>query len=123
MDEGAVLFAPERFKPEDGHISGLQALLEKRHTIGNAAFAAEMQMKPHKFTFKLDIKPKDIIAKATTTPQLSVPDGYIFIAASTDLNLSYALTTVVVGFKPDMTAHVIDYFFTKCQIDSKLPTA
>lgn len=38
MDEGAVLFAPERFKPEDGHISGLQALLEKRHTIGDAAF-------------------------------------------------------------------------------------
>jgi len=38
MDEGAVLFAPERFKLEDGHISGLQALLEKRHTIGDAAF-------------------------------------------------------------------------------------
>ena len=42
MDEGSVLFAPERFKPEDGHISGLQALLEKRHTIGDAAFQAEM---------------------------------------------------------------------------------
>lgn len=64
MDEGAVLFAPERFKPEDGHISGLQALLEKRHMIGDAAFSAEMQMKPHKFSFKLDIKPRDIIAKA-----------------------------------------------------------
>jgi len=38
MDEGAELFSPERFKPEDGHISGLQALLEKRHLIGDAAF-------------------------------------------------------------------------------------
>ena len=123
MDEGAVLFAPERFKLEDGHISGLQALLEKRHTIGNAAFAAEMQMKPKKFSFKLDIKPKDIIAKTTDDKQLVVPDGYIFVAASTDLNLSYALTTVVVGFKPDMTAHVIHYMFTKCNIDSKLPQA
>lgn len=123
MDEGAVLFAPERFKPEDGHISGLQALLEKRHMIGDAAFAAEMQMKPHKFSFKLDIRPKDILAKATSDKQLVIPDGYVFVAASTDLNLSYALTTVIVGFKPDMTAHVITYMFTKCNIDSKLPTA
>jgi hypothetical protein len=33
--------------------------------IGDAAFSAEMQMKPHKFSFKLDIKPKDILAKTT----------------------------------------------------------
>lgn len=123
MDEGAVLFAPERFKPEDGHISGLQALLEKRHIIGDAAFSAEMQMKPHKFSFKLDIKPKDVLAKAIDVPQLVVPDGYVFVAASTDLNLSYALTTVIVGFKPDMTAHVISYFFSKCNVDSQLPSA
>ena len=123
MDEGAVLFAPERFKPEDGHISGLQALLEKRHTIGSAAFSAEMQMKPKKFSFKLDIKPKDILAKTTPAKEMSVPDGFVFVAASTDLNVSYALTTVVVGFKPDMTAHVITYFFTKCCIDTKLPAA
>ena len=41
MDAGAVLFAPDRYRPEDGHISGLQALLEKRHLIGGAAFCAE----------------------------------------------------------------------------------
>lgn len=123
MDKGAVLFAPDRYKIEDGHISGLQALLEKRHMIGDVAFSAEMQMKPHKFSFRLDIKPKDILSKMTDSRQLEVPDGYVFIAASTDLNLSYALTTVIVGFKPDMSAHVITYFFTKCNIDSKLPTA
>lgn len=123
MDEGAVLFAPERFKKEDGHISGLQALLEKRHTIGDVAFQAEMQMKPQKFSFKLDIKPKDVLAKSIDVPQLVVPDGYVFVAASTDLNLSYALTTTIVGFKPDMTAHVITYFFTRCYVDSKMPFA
>lgn len=123
MDEGSVLFAPERFKKEDGHISGLQALLEKRHTIGDAAFQAEMQMKPQKFSFKLDIKPRDVLAKAIDVPQLVVPDGYVFVAASTDLNLSYALTTTIVGFKPDMTAHIIHYFFTRCYVDSKMPTA
>lgn len=123
MDAGAVLFAPDRFKPEDGHISGLQALLEKKHMIGDAAFSAEMQMKPRRFSFKLDIKPKDVLKKVIDVPQLVVPDGYIFVAASTDLNVSYALTTTVVGFKTDMTAHVITHMFTKCHIDLKLPTA
>lgn len=123
MDAGAVLFSPERFKPEDGHISGLQALLEKKHMIGDAAFSAEMQMKPRRFSFKLDIKPKDILNKVIDVPQLVVPDGYVFVVASTDLNVSYAFTTTIVGFKPDMTAHVISYMFTRCNIDLKLPTA
>ena len=101
MDDGAVLFAPDRFKLQDGHISGLQALLEKRHMIGDAAFQAEMQMKPKRYSFKLNISPRDIIRKSTSTPQLVVPDGYVFVAASTDLNVSYALTTTIVAFKPD----------------------
>lgn len=117
MDEGAVLFAPERFKPEDGHISGLQALLEKRHMIGDAAFQAEMQMKPKAYTFKIAITPRDIVRKVTTEQQYTIPSGYVFVAASTDLNLSYCLTTTVVAFKPDMTAHVLHYMFTKCRID------
>ena len=37
--------------------------------------------------------------------------------------MSYALTTTIVGFKPDMTAHVISHIFTRCNIDLKLPTA
>lgn len=123
MDAGAVLFAPDRFRPEDGHVSGLQAILEKKHLIGDAAFSAEMQMKPRRFSFKLDIRPKDVIAKATDVPRLTVPDGYVFVAASTDLNVSYALTTTIVGFKPDMTAHVVSHLITKCRIDQKLPTA
>ena len=52
-----------------------------------------------------------------------MPDGYVFVAASTDLNVSYALTTTIVAFKPDMTAHVMHHMFTKCKIDSRLPTA
>lgn len=123
MDDGAVLFAPDRFKSQDGHISGLQALLEKRHMIGDAAFQAEMQMKPKRYSFKLNISPRDIILKSTSTPQLVVPDGYVFVAASTDLNVSYALTTTIVAFKPDQTAHVMHHMFTRCKIDSRLPTA
>jgi len=82
-----------------------------------------MQMKPKKFSFKLDIAPKDVLRKISDNPRFIVPDGYTFIAASTDLNLSYALTTTIIGFKRDMTAHIIHYFIKKCHIDLKLPQA
>jgi hypothetical protein len=117
MDEGAQLFSPDRYKISDGHISGLQALLEKRHMIGDSAFQAEMQMKPKAFTFKLAISPRDVLRKVTATPQFVIPDEYLFVAASTDLNVSYCLTTAIVAFKPDMTAHVLHHMFTRCKID------
>lgn len=80
-------------------------------------------MKPKKFSFKLDIAPKDVLRKISDNPRLIVPAGYTFVAASTDLNLSYALTTTIIGFKRDMTAHIIHYFIEKCHIDLKLPQA
>ena len=80
-------------------------------------------MKPKRFSFKLDITAKDVTSKAGDIPQLVVPDGFVFVAASTDLNLSYAMTTTLVAFKPDMTAHVLYHFFTPCKIDMKLTDA
>lgn len=47
MNKGAKTFA-DRFKESDGHVSALQAVLEKRHVIGRNAFEAEMQMAPVK---------------------------------------------------------------------------
>lgn len=57
MDDGAVLFNPRRYKESDGHVSGLQALMEKMHTIGMAAFMSEYQMQPVKMSCALDIVP------------------------------------------------------------------
>ena len=42
MDEGAELFSPGRYNPEE-HVSALQALLIQREIIGNRAFLAEYQ--------------------------------------------------------------------------------
>lgn len=123
MDAGAELFAPGRFKREDGHISGLQALMDKLHMIGDGPFSAEMQMRPKRFQFKLDIRPADVLKKISAQPQFQIPDGCVFVAASTDLNLSYAMTTAIVAFERDMTAHVVHHLFTKCRIDSRLPEA
>ena len=41
MDKGAVVFNDKRFSDKDGHISGIQKLLETEHTIGKNAFACE----------------------------------------------------------------------------------
>ena len=123
MDEGAVLFNPNCFKASDGHISGLQALLEKRHMIGNAAFQAEMQMQPVKFEAAIQISPRDVVSKASDVERLAVPDGTAFVAASTDLNVSFAVTTTIVAFRKDMTSTVVYHEITPCSIDAKLPEA
>ena len=120
MDEGAVLFAPHRFKPEE-HISALQALMIRRHEMGAAAFNAEMQMQVQRYSFALDIQPKHVLAKIIDLPPLTIPEGTVLTVASSDLNVSYAITTSVVCFALDMTAHVVWHELTKCRIDSKLP--
>lgn len=121
MDKGAVLFVPDRFKPEDGHISGLQAMLEKKHLIGEAAFSAEMQMRPKKFRFAVDVTPKCVLQKISSVNSLEVPDGYIFVAGAIDLNTSYAATALLIAFKPDTTSHVLWHETFDMNIDQKLP--
>lgn len=120
MDEGAVLFAPHRYKPEE-HLSALQALLEVRHTIGNAAFSAEHQMQVQRYSFALDIQPKHVLAKIIDVPALVIPEGTVLTVASSDLNVSYAISTTIVTFDVHMTAHVVWHELTKCRIDSRLP--
>lgn len=106
MDEGAELFS-KRYNEADGHISALQALMEKRHLIGKAAFASEMQMSPQRESFALDITPADVAKVIGFFPRASVPDGYRLTVAALDLNVSHAVTLVVKSFRPDMSSVVI----------------
>lgn len=68
-----------------------------------------MQMKPKKLSFSLDISPRVILQRIGQYPQLVVPDGFLFVAASTDLNVSFALTTTIIAFKRDLTSVVIHH--------------
>ena len=122
MDEGAEIFQ-DRFKKSDGHISGLQALLEKRHVIGNAAFQAEMQLAPIKYSLALDIMPKDVIKNETEDAEGVIPDGFRFAVASSDLNLSFCISTTIVAFKADGSAHVVKHIFRKCGIAGRVADA
>ena len=108
MDAGADVLSPMNFNRSDGHISAIQKLMDKLHEIGEAAFSCEMQMKPKEATMALNISAKDVLAKASPdVKRLSVPPGFSFVTAATDLNLSYALTTVIKAFKPDTSSVVI----------------
>ena len=120
MDEGASVFSPKRFKESDGHISGLQALLEKRHVIGESAFQAEMQMKPQRLSFALDITSQTVLRRIGQKQRDVVPDGFQFVACAIDLNVSHAMTYSIVAFKRDMTAVVIHHGIKKTRIDLKL---
>lgn len=48
---------------------------------------------------------------------LEVPDGHLFVAASIDLNTSYAATAAMVAFKPDTTSQVIWHSTFDMKID------
>lgn len=123
MDDGAILFNPNRFKQSDGHISGLQALMEKMHTIGMAAFMSEYQMQPMKMSYTLDITPNQVASRIGQHHKLQVPDGYILTVCGIDINSSYGLTYTITSFKRDMTAAVIYHSIFKSAIDNKLSDA
>ena len=122
MDKGAELFS-DRFNPEDGHISGLQALMEKRHLIGKVAFASEMQMSPQRESFALDITPSDVAKTIGSFPRATVPEGYRLTVAAADLNVSHALTLAVKSYRPDMSSVVIVHKIFPTSIPTTLSDA
>ena len=77
-------------------------------------------MKPKRYSFQIDISPKVVLARSTTEKKLVVPDGFIMVAASTDLNTSYGATIAIIAFKLDMTSHVLYHNIIPAKIDQKL---
>ncbi|MCF0232215.1 MAG: hypothetical protein HUJ63_08120, partial [Enterococcus sp.] len=121
MDAGADVLNPNRFKKEDGHVSAIQALLEKKHQIGDSAFFSEFQMQPKRFDYVVDINPRKVFKKINiAVNKKSVPDGFLTTYLTMDLNTSYGITYNIVSFRPDSTSVVIAHNIYKCQIDQAL---
>ena len=121
MDEGAEVLNPMRYKESDGHVSALQALMDKLHQIGESAFMSEYQMQPKAMKAELVITPRTVASR--TNPVVvegKVPDGFNFTAASIDINPSYAASVTAVSFKPDSTASVIFHKAYRLNIDQQL---
>ena len=79
-------------------------------------------MTPRKYELALDVTPKHVIDKISSNiNKLEKPDGVIKVIASSDLNLSKYITTVIIGFERDGTAHLLWRKFRKCRVDAALP--
>lgn len=120
MDEGADVLTPSKFDPSQWEASTVQAYMNKIHTDGISSFNAEFQMEPDVGDFALKIAPKDVAVKDAGFAELSVPDGYLHLFASTDLNLSYALTTTIMAYRPDGSAAMVYHETWPSSINGKL---
>ena len=121
MNEGSETFA-DRFRKEDGEISGIQSLLCRRHLIGETAFEAEYQMRPAHLQVSLPISPDVVASRKSNLKMLEVPNENVnAVVASTDLNLSFALTTTITVFLRNQTSVVIYHKFRKSNIHVNVP--
>jgi hypothetical protein len=86
-------------------------------TRGAAAFDAEYQMQPHRQEAVVRITPEIVLSRVRANlPAATVPPDAVMVCAATDINPSYALSTVVQAFNPDRTSTIIDWFLTPCRI-------
>ena len=122
MDAGAEVISRRRFDRKT-QISGIQAKMDKMFEIGLPAFEAEFQMKPRRRQYAFSLSAATVLSRIRkgfdprTTP---LPPGFDFIAAATDINPSYALTTAVTAFDRDRTAIVVWHWIDPIQIDDRV---
>lgn len=121
MDAGAKVLYANRYTEKDGHISALQRLIHDWREMGARAFASEMQMEPVREQYAFEITPKLILSRVRKgVPHLTVPEGCVYVAAATDINPSYALTTTIVCYDRDRTALVTEHVISRIHIDSRV---
>ena len=124
MTEGMVLTAPGVFEGSK-HPDAFYGVMLNYHRMGNDAFMAERQQQPvdpFEASGPYDLTPAVIAGKAVDIKPLSIPEGVIYIVASTDLNPSYALTTVILGFQADQSCAVLWYGLHACSIPGQQST-
>ena len=89
--------------------------------LGEAAFQAEYQQNPVELSTTLNITASIVNARVGTFKELEVPNENVrFVCASTDLNPSKYLTTVICVFMRDQTIRVIWHKFTPTKIPQTL---
>lgn len=121
MDEGADVLNEKRFDAKAGQISAVQALMDKYFEIGADAFAAEYQMQTRRTGYLFQPTPQIILSRVRRdVPAMTVPAGAVLVVSATDINPSYALSTVVTAFWPDRTAVVIGHILERISISDRV---
>ncbi|WP_294480538.1 terminase gpA endonuclease subunit [uncultured Victivallis sp.] len=107
MDAGAVMSWPERVM--DGDLSALQGAYNLRCDRGDAAFYAEFQNQPLKLNTSLyTLTAKTVLSRTNGLAHRATPDDAPLLVCAADVNY-YAISFVVVAFRSDFTAFVVDY--------------
>ena len=101
----------ERYDQERGDPDALYSAMVDFYEIGEEAFASEHQNSPLKKGVSLYELTPQIIESRTDQDRLpnAVPSWAHLVIAATDVNPSYALTSVVVAFGRDQVAAVLWY--------------
>jgi hypothetical protein len=95
------------------------------HKMGHDAFMAERQqtpVDPFEVEGPYNLTAAAILKKVEARPALQRPEWVVSVIASTDLNPSYAFSTVILGFGSDQTCAVLWRGLYKVDIHGNKPT-
>lgn len=114
MDAGAKVLNEGNFRKNEVSAIEHGMILYFRNP---KTFAAEYQMEPVRDEAIYTIDEQTILAHVRDGSFAGdVPDGTVMVCAATDINPSYALSTVAVALDSDRSVNVIDYWLTPCSI-------
>lgn len=117
MDEGAKVLNPGNFD-EKTELSGIQHAMNILFRDGEDVFESEYQMNPRRHSFAFEVTAGTVLHRVRHgVAPLQIPFDCEFLAVATDINPSYALTTVATAFDRDRTALVTAYHISKINID------
>jgi hypothetical protein len=112
MTAGMAVSWDDRYDRKLGHPDALYTAMHDLHKMGEEAFASERQNAPLKQGATVYTLTPEIVQSRVDFALLAgkVPDWATAVVATTDVNPSYALSTVVVAFGQNQRAHVMAYW-------------
>ena len=126
MTTGMVLSAPAAFKGAEKCPDAFYGVIRMFYRMGREAFMAERQQAPvdpiAEAGGPYSLTSEIIQSRTDPTRKMGErPDWVTRVVASTDINPSHALTTVVVGFGEDQSAAVLWYGLHRLSIPGDTP--
>jgi hypothetical protein len=124
MTRGMKLSAPAAFTGSEQCPDAFYGVMRMYYRMGHEAFMAERQQQPVdpvNLAGPYMITPSMIISRRNGFAPMQVPDWAAIRLASTDVNPSYALSTVLPGFGIDQTAALLWHGLHPLAIRSDLP--
>jgi hypothetical protein len=112
MTHGMKLSAPAAFKGAEKCPDAYYGVMRMYHRMGHEAFMAERQQEPEDQIAQAGpytLRPEIILSRATKRAPWERPDWVTRVYASSDINPSYALSSVVQGFGEDQSDAVLWY--------------